>query len=374
MVAGERLRRGVRSFWDAGSGGLRTGSDAGPGRASGAGLAGRLAGAALAPCEAAFRVAVAARNRWYDRSARAGARGRAATGIPVVSVGNLIAGGTGKTPVTRWLAEWFGGRGLAPAVVVRGCAADEVALHERWFGAGAVFAGRDRRAGVRAAAARGRRVAVLDDGFQHRRLARRLDLLVVAAEDPLKVRMHPRGPYREPLSSARRASQVLLTRRVAGPERVKAWRRRLAEAAPGVPVTDVELAVRGWFKVNGAPTEAPRGDVLAVCAIGRPQCFAAGLEAVLPRAQVELAAYADHHPYRSRDVAQLLARLGARTLVCTEKDAVKLAAFPGAARRAVVAGFGVAGEPRGALLKMLEGVAGAEHAVAGHAIDRRPPS
>ncbi len=369
----EWVRRSVRDFW----------------AAEHAGGAARLADALLAPAEAPFRAAVAARNAWHDR------RPPAATPVPVVSVGNLSVGGTGKTPVVRWLAEWLQRTGARPAIVARGYGQDELALYRRWFGARAVFADRDRARCVRRAAERGFTVAVLDDGFQHRRLARALDIVLVAAEDPLRARMLPRGPYREPPAAAARATMALLTHRTpsggaggrrggagagaaavesreagAGPEaagcegaraeaarRKAAWRERLARVAPNVPVLDLEIRMGGWTELDGGPCAPPEGDVLAVCAIARPGPFASGLRALLPSARIEQLAYADHHDYGRRDVSAMLRRLGGRTLVCTAKDAVKLAAWPELARRCAVVGFEVVGDPDEPLRRALAEVA-----------------
>lgn len=311
----------------------------------------RLLGSALAPAEVAFRAAVAVRSRWYDR------KRLPAPSIPVISVGNLTVGGTGKTPVLRWLADWFRQRGFRAAVVVRGYGSDEVALYRRWFGDEAVFVGADRRAGVRAVGESGYRVALVDDGFQHRRLARTLDILLVAAEDPWRVRMLPRGRYREPLGAARRATHVLLTRRAADGGAVQAWRERLARVAPGVSVMQVEMTMGDWSDLAGDPANAPCEDVLAVCSIARPRAFAAGLGRLLPAAQVELVSYPDHHEYRGEDVAALLGRRNGRTIVCTDKDAVKLVRHRELADHSVAVGLRAEGEPRGTLLTALEGVA-----------------
>lgn len=311
----------------------------------------RLLGLALTPAEVAFRIAVAARGRWYDRRRLPG------PSIPVVSVGNLTVGGTGKTPVLHWLGDWFRAKGVQAAVVVRGYGDDEVALYRRWFGERAVFAGPDRRAGVRTAAERGYRLALLDDGFQHRRLARTVDILLVAAEDPWRVRMIPRGPYREPLRAVGRATHVLLTRRTAAGRIAQAWKERLARLAPGVSVVHLELTMGGWRDLAGKPANAPREDVLAVCAIARPRAFAAGLGELLPTARIELASYPDHHEYTAEDVASLLARRNGRTVVCTDKDAVKLARHRELADHAVSVGLRVDGEPGGALLAALTEVA-----------------
>lgn len=347
----EWTRRTVRDFW----------------AAEHTGTAARLTSVLLTPAEVPFRAAVGVRNAWYE------GRRQQSTSVPVVSVGNLTVGGTGKTPVVRWLAEWLRRAGARPAIVTRGYGRDEVALYRRWFGEHAVLADRNRGAGVCAAAERGYTVAVLDDGFQHRRLARALDLLLVSVEDPLRARMLPRGPYRESPASARRATAVLLTRctlqpgqgaappepGTPQPRRAAAWRRKLSRAAPGVPLLDVEIAMGGWTDLDGTPAPAPQGDVLAVCAIARPGTFVSGLRVLLPGASVEHVAYADHHDYSRRDVAALLRRLGRRTVVCTAKDAVKLAGFPELAGRCAVMGFDVVGRPAEPLRRALaEVVAG----------------
>ena len=307
----------------------------------------RMLAGLLASAEPSFRAVVAARNRWYDhRSPRQGP-------IPVVSVGNLTVGGTGKTPVIRWLWDWLAGIGKRAAVVTRGYGGDEVALYRRWCGRGAVFAGPDRVAGVRSAWNAGHDLALLDDGFQHRRAARALDILLVAAEDPWDVRLLPRGPYREPLTSARRATHILVTRR--GPERTAAdaWIARLARLAPEVSSSTLEMRMGGWHDLAGSPAEPPAGDVLAVCSIARPEAFAAGLSELLPGSAVDLAAFPDHHRFGVRDIAQLSRRCNGRTVVCTAKDAQKLAALPGLARRCVAVGFSVVDEPREPLPSML---------------------
>ena len=307
----------------------------------------RLLGGLLVPAEPAFRLAVAARNRWYDR------RRPDKTPIPVVSVGNLTVGGTGKTPVIRWLWEWFAGLGTRVAVVTRGYGEDEAALYRQWFGRDAVFVGSDRVANVGGARRDGYDLALLDDGFQHRRAPRAADILVVAAEDPWRVRMLPRGPYREPLASARRATHILVTRRTSERSAAEAWVARLSRIAPNVSSSRIEIRMGGWHDLAGSPAAPPAGDVLAVCSIARPDAFAAGLSELLPDSDVRLAAFPDHHRFGRRDIAVLSRRRGGRTVVCTAKDAQKLAAFPGFARCCVTVGFGVAGVPGEPLCSML---------------------
>lgn len=310
----------------------------------------RLLGGLLAPAEPVFRLGVAARNRWYDR------RPPDSAPIPVVSVGNLTVGGTGKTPVIRWLWDWFARRGSRAAVVTRGYGEDEVALYRRWFGRGAVVAGSDRVAGIGSAWREGHDLALLDDGFQHRRAPRAVDILLVASEDPWRVRLLPVGPYREPLTAARRATHILVTRRTSELSVADEWVARLSRFAPDVSSSRIEMRMGGWHDLDGLPAEPPVGDVLAVCSIARPVAFAAGLGELLPDSDVRLAAFPDHHRFGRRDIEALSRRRDGRTVVCTAKDAPKLAAFPDFARCCVTVGFGVVGEPREPLRSMLTSV------------------
>ena len=330
-----RVHALVRDFWREGR--------RGPGAS--------LLRAALAPAEAAFRVATQTRSWWHGRSRRA------VPPIPVVSVGNLVVGGTGKTPVVRWLAEWFLERGLKVAIVLRGHDRDEVLLHRRWFGPEAVFVDADRRRAVAMASARGRRVALLDDGFQQPWRGHPLNVLLVAAEDPERVRLLPRGPYREPLSAARRATHVLVTRRVAPKARAAIWRERMARVAPAASPAVIELRMRGWRDLAGRPVAPPGQGVLAVCGVARPRAFAEGLARLRFGGDVELAAYPDHHEFTADDAAELMARRGGRPIVCTEKDAVKLAAFPALAPYCAVVELQAKGRPPEPLLGALEDVA-----------------
>lgn len=318
-----RARKAVQQLWADG----------------GRGVGGKTLLAALAPAEAGYRLAVAARNLWYDRSPPP------PLPLVVASVGNLVVGGTGKTPVVRWLREWCAGKGARAAVVCRGYGGDETAMYRRWFGDDGVFADRSRTRCIGEGWKHGCDLAIMDDGFQHRRVHRDLDILLVAAEDPLRARLLPRGPYREPLSAAKRATHVLLTRRSASRAALDAWGAALAQAAPGAPVMQVEMQMGEWSDLNGAQADPPQGDVMAVSAIARPREFHEGLRRLLPTAAVQSVAFADHHPYSQRDADALLARRAGRSLVCTEKDAVKLAAFPELASHCVAVGFHVVGKP-----------------------------
>ncbi|MGE0161020.1 MAG: tetraacyldisaccharide 4'-kinase [Gemmatimonadales bacterium] len=243
-------------------------------------------------------------------------------GLRVVSVGNLAVGGTGKTPITRWVAAELHASGVATCVLVGSHAADEAELHRRWNASVPVRVGRDRRASAERAHAAGARVAVLDDGFQHVALARDLDLVLVSADDPFPGAVLPRGPYREPADALARADAVVVTRRSAPPDRAHAVADLVQGYCGGRPPGMVSLEPGALVGPDGTPSVVPC-DVLAVCAIARPDTFARAVQGAV-RGEVELAAFADHHRYGREDVRTLRRRARGRALVVTEKDAVKL--------------------------------------------------
>lgn len=295
------------------------------GRSAGA----RLARAALAPLSALFNGAARLRGAAYDRRiART-----VASPVPVISIGNLSVGGTGKTPFAAEIVRRLQAMGRAPAIVMRGYGGDEPLLHERLAPGVRVIADADRARGIRAAAAAGADVVVLDDGFQHRRAGRDLDIVLVSVDrwrDGLGTL--PGGPLREPLTALRRASLVVLTRKAADATAVERVRRAVARVAPEVPVAVVSFALGELHPAGGAPvatrpvTELAGERVLAIAGIGDPESFFAQLER--SGALVTRARFADHHAYDPADVARLLRLAGDhKHVVTTGKDAVKLAAL-----------------------------------------------
>ena len=259
-----------------------------------------------------------ARNRHYDRVG-----GTRLAGIRIASVGNLAVGGTGKTPLTAWMARELSDRGARPAVLMRGYGHDEALLHRRWNPDVDVVVGPDRVAGARIARTRGADVAILDDGYQHRRLARDLDLVLLAVEDPRPARVLPAGPYREPWSGLARADAVVLTRRGASLAEAEALARAVEAEFPGLVRAALRLGPGAWTDVEGTPSAPPRGPVLAVAAVARPEAFRAAVEERSGE-PVELLAFADHHEYTAGDARKIARRAAGRTVVVTEKDAVKL--------------------------------------------------
>lgn len=280
-----------------------------------------------------YGVGVSFRNRSFD----AGLRRARRVGAPVISVGNLTTGGTGKTPFVAWLARTLGELGARPAILSRGYGSqggpnDEALVLAQVLPNVRNYLGPDRVASaqkaLREAAAD---VFVLDDGFQHRRLHRDLDVVLVDATDPFGgERLLPAGFLREPLRGLARAGYVLLTRADAiGAAERGLLAERLRRLAPGAGHGEVAFRPTALVQADGRrlPLERIRGArVLAFCGIGNPRPFfdsLAGLGATV----VQGVAFPDHHAYRDADL-QRLSRLASESrpdlVAATQKDLVKI--------------------------------------------------
>jgi tetraacyldisaccharide 4'-kinase len=257
-------------------------------------------------------------------SRRAAAQAVRVEGLRVVSVGNLSVGGTGKTPVAAWVCRLLADAGERPALVARGYGRDELLLHRRWNPEVPVEADPDRVAAARVARGAGATVAVLDDGFQHRRLARDVDLVLLAAEEPLPARVLPRGPWREGLGALQRAHAVVVTRRTAAQGRARALATGVRRVHPHLVVGRLALLPGAWSHLDGAPAEAPEPPVLVATAVARPGAVRDQVAARIG-GSAELLAFADHHDFTPADVRRIRSLAGGRAVVVTEKDAVKLA-------------------------------------------------
>jgi tetraacyldisaccharide 4'-kinase len=299
----------------------------------------RLLVGLLAPLAAGYRAGVAVRNALYDRAWLPSERVPAT----VVSVGNLSVGGTGKTPTALWLAHALRRRGRRVALVARGYGkdtpgvvvvgdgqplvdpaegGDEAVLLALRSGL-PVLTGERRAEAARAAIARfACDTIVLDDGFQHRALARDADLVVVGA-DGLPARLLPAGPLREPASALRRARAVLtLGRGPVAPTPIPAFTGRIVPTALVVPDE------AGGFATHDL-ADVPKRDVVAVAGVARPERFWRLLDE-LGVEVVDRVRFPDHHPYAAGDLVRLRAVSGGHALVTTEKDLVKLARLPDA--------------------------------------------
>ena len=283
----------------------------------------RAARAALTPASLAFGAIVRVRNALYDRKLIS-ARGPR---VPTVSVGNLTVGGTGKTPVSSWLAMQLQARGAHPAIVLRGYGDDEPRVHARLTPNLPVIVNANRLDAIARAAALGADVAVLDDGFQHRRVMRVADIVLVSANVPEgPVRMLPSGPHREGMAALRRASLVIVTRKAASLARAQAVMASVARAAPEVPAAIVHLALDAVHfegRASAPLASLAQRRVLAIAGVGN--AAALGEQLRQAGAVVRLRAYGDHHAFTSADAQTLAGDLEADELaLCTLKDAVKL--------------------------------------------------
>lgn len=290
-----------------------------------------LLGAALTPIEAVFASGVALRNGAYDR----GLRAVESVPVPVISVGNLAVGGTGKTPFAAWIAARLIESGARPAIVSRGYGSDEAKLHRAWNPDVRVVVDPRRGRGVATALREGTDVAVLDDGFQHRALRRDLDLVLLAAEHPYPFRLLPRGPYREPERALARADGWVVTRRTASLDEAHARAASIAAANDQGPgggrkgFVHARLEPVGWHDLAGMAVPTPTGQVLAVSSVAGPEEFHRLLERGSPELRIDQFVFPDHHEYSGSELTAIARRAGTRTVVTTEKDSVKLKVLGG---------------------------------------------
>lgn len=300
---------------------------------------GQLLRPALWPLGLCYGAVAAVRNWTFDGRLRPVHR----LPVPVVSVGNLTVGGTGKTPTVLWLCELARARGKRPGVLARGYGrAPGAALNDE----GEMLAARlpwllqqqdpDRVAAGRRLCAQGADYVVLDDGFQHRRLHRDIDLLCLDARRPFGNGMClPAGDLREFRSGLRRAQLVLLTRAGgldAAAVTARVQRARAIAGNAALPVFACEhapLDVVARPRGEALPLTALRGrKAVLLSAIARPQSFAATCERLGVAIARELR-YRDHHRFAAAEVerAAALARQGDAVLLTTEKDDARLSAF-----------------------------------------------
>src|SRR4051812_12413502 len=284
----------------------------------------RAARAVLMPAERVFAGVSGLRTLLYDAG---WVKGRTAS-IPVISVGNINVGGSGKTPIAAWIARWLRDHGSNPAIVMRGYGEDEPLVHRTVNPDIEVVTGADRAAAVADAAASGADVAVLDDGFQHRQLQRDVDIVVISADQWTdEVRLLPAGPWREPLSAVRRADLVIVTRKAASEKQVDRVNEVIASVAPRVPRMTVRLAPDELVRVGGPERvhlfAIAAEHVTVVAAIGDPTAFFRQIEA---RASgIRPMPFRDHHKFTPADVTRIIEESrGSARVIGTLKDAVKL--------------------------------------------------
>ncbi len=300
-----------------------------------------------------YRLIVHWRNRLYDRQILKPVK----LSCPVISVGNITVGGTGKTPCVILLAKMLQRHGLRPAIISRGygaksaqpvnivsdgknillkadTAGDEPLLIARSLPDIPVVTGAKRRLTGPAAIDRfGANVLICDDAFQHRQIFRDIDIVLLDAEKPLgNGHLLPAGELREPIGGLKRASCFILTR-AGETERLNQDITRIASASH-IPVFRAAHRftemTRQAENLRLLPGDLRGKKICAFCGIARPASF----KQTLLEADAKILSfdpYPDHHIFRDYDLEELndkFTTLHADYLVTTEKDAMRLAGYP----------------------------------------------
>jgi tetraacyldisaccharide 4'-kinase len=297
------------------------------------GVAAALARTALRAASVPYGWAIRARNRRFARASEIHE-----AGVPVVSVGNLTVGGTGKTPMVEWIARHFRQRGVRVAILSRGYRADDDGRNDEALELELALPdvphlqNADRVASAAVAVDElAAQLLVLDDGFQHRRLGRDFDVVLLDASEPFGFdRLLPAGTLREPVAGLQRAQAIVLSRADMLDEAGRtAIRRRAAALNPTAVWCEVEHRPAALMAAHGDRESLDRlsqTPAVAFCGIGNP----AGFRHTLDRLGCRVAAwreFPDHHAYTRDDVAQLadmLRSAQASLALCTRKDLVKL--------------------------------------------------
>ena len=261
--------------------------------------------------------------------------------VPVLSVGNLTLGGTGKTPMVAWLAGWLENHAVRTAIVSRGYGGNDghwndeaLELHQRLPSIPHIQ-NRNRVLGAKQAIAQHQtEVIVLDDAFQHRRIARNLDIVLIDALAPFGYeREFPRGLLREPLQGLSRAHVVALSRADAvGTSERAEIQQRVQAIAPGAIWLETIHAPQHWQSTTGKTIDLSQlagASVAMFCGIGNPE----GFRHTLKMARVQVVGeqtFPDHHQFTDQNMHTLdrwVRQLGPLdAVVCTHKDLVKLSA------------------------------------------------
>jgi tetraacyldisaccharide 4'-kinase len=281
----------------------------------------------LSPAAVVYGFCIFILNKLYDK----GLKRQYEVPLPVISVGNLTVGGTGKTPFTLFVAKFYEERGAAPAILTRGYGNDENVMFSHEMPGVPVYKGADRVHSAEKASKEGCSVIVMDDAFQHRRIKRDLDIVLI--DSCLffgNGKLLPRGILRERVANLKRADILLLTKVDAVADDEKDDKIRfLRRSFPGVPVAESIHRPRSLTAFSGdiSPPSFLRGkNVLLVSAIADPGYFRKKAEDLGANGIFEII-YADHYGYTQEDVDYIYSaalRYKADMILTTGKDMAKL--------------------------------------------------
>lgn len=258
---------------------------------------------------------------------------------PVVSIGNITTGGTGKTPLVAWLSNYFTSRGIATAVLTRGYKlagsdfADEPAMLAKAAPKAKVVVNSDRFAGAQKAISEYEaKLLIMDDGFQHRALKRDVDVVAIDATNPFGCdRLLPAGFLRESVRSLKRAHAVVITRiNQSQPEKIEEIKSRISDINPDIVFASAvhKPVCAKLIKDERIGLDELAGKKLyAFCGIGNPDAFFQTLEE-LSLNIVGARVYNDHHRYTDTDIAAICQDgryKQADMIITTQKDWIKTA-------------------------------------------------
>ena len=281
----------------------------------------------------------AAAMRWRNYRFDQGQTATRKVEVPVISVGNLSLGGTGKTPLVAWLAERLSDRGIRLTILSRGYGGaspqgndESQELHARLPHVAHLQHPDRARSAETAIREHGSQLILMDDGFQHRRLVRDLDIVLLDGQCPFGYgHVFPRGTLREPLAGLARADLICLTRADSlDIETRHALRQRLSSVA----------GTAQWCETAHQPQQLVNGEgqtracqrlrdqpLVGFCGIGNPNSFSHTLRQTCGYDLRDFREYPDHHSYNAHDLHELASwaqARGAAALVCTHKDLVKI--------------------------------------------------
>jgi len=302
-------------------------------------LARTVLGPVLTPL---YRAGVNRRNKAFDEGV-----GVVSVSRPVISIGNITTGGTGKSPTTQWVCRRLLGMGARPAIAMRGYKpdatgkSDEAGEHERLLPGVPVIVGAERAMAINAflgteSGAQATHI-VLDDGFQHRQLARQLDVVLVdASRDIRSERLLPAGDLREPLEGLMRAGVMVITRGESlSPGDLKNYIGTIRSLAPRAIVVHASHTWTGFtlrkpgssidevLTVGQNPLAGKR--VLCVAGLANPKGFVGMCERAAVGGSVRTLTFEDHDPYLPLAIETILgAARDCEVIVTTEKDWTKL--------------------------------------------------
>lgn len=249
--------------------------------------------------------------------------------FPVISVGNITWGGTGKTPFVEYLAKRISEMKKAPLILSRGYSHDEIEQYKDHLPDVLIGTGKDRVKAAHAAAGRGRvEAAILDDGFQHWKLARDLDILMINAINPFgNGRLIPRGSLREPVEAVGRADVIVFTHsNLIKPDALRALKKKISDLAPKALMIDSYLEPLFFYRAKKrqrVPLEKMLDrKVTTFSAVGVPRSFQIML-ANLKMKPIRNFEFIDHHVFSKSDLREIKTMKeasGSDDVVTTEKD------------------------------------------------------